>query len=59
MSSAHDHRIPHHMHLQSRRRRVEVKRVDECQTLDEIFNACLPAFGGAYVRRIYKLLGME
>lgn len=56
MSSAHDHRIPHHMHLQSRRRRVEVKRVDECRTLDEIFTACLPAFGGAYVRRVYKLL---
>lgn len=56
MSSAHDYRTPHHMHLQSRRRRVEVKRVDECRTLDEIFNACLPAFGGAYVRRIYKLL---
>jgi deoxyhypusine synthase len=56
MSSAHDYRTPHHMHLQSRRRRVEVKRVDECQTLDEIFTACLPAFGGAYVRRVYKLL---
>jgi deoxyhypusine synthase len=56
MSSAHDYRTPHHMHLQSRRRRVEVRRVDECRTLDEIFTSCLPAFGGAYVRRIYKLL---
>lgn len=44
------------MHLQSRRRRVDVKRVDECGTLDEIFTSCLPAFGGAYVRRVYKLL---
>lgn len=44
------------MHLQARRRRVEVKRVDQCETLDEIFTSCLPAFGGAYIRRIYKLL---
>jgi deoxyhypusine synthase len=55
MSSAHDYRTPHHMHLQSRRR-VEVRRVDECRTLDEIFTSCLPAFGGAYLRRVYGLL---
>ncbi len=43
------------MHLQSRRR-VAVRRVDECGTLDEIFTSCLPAFGGAYLRRVYRLL---
>jgi len=55
MSSAHDYRTPHHMHLQSRRR-VTVRRVDECNTLDELFTSCLPAFGGAYLRRVYQLL---
>jgi len=30
--------------------------VDECQTLDELFLNCLPAFGGAYLRRIYEIL---
>jgi len=30
------------------RRSVEVGRVDECSTLDEILTHCLPAFGGAY-----------
>ena len=55
MSSAHDYRTPYHMHLQSRRR-VEVRRVDECGTLDEVFTSCLPAFGGAYLRRVYRLL---
>ncbi|HZT39410.1 MAG TPA: deoxyhypusine synthase family protein [Bryobacteraceae bacterium] len=38
------------------RRRVRVKRVDECQTLDELFRNCLPAFGGAHLRRIYTIL---
>jgi deoxyhypusine synthase len=56
MGSAHDYRKPHHMHLQSPRRRVAVRRVDECRTLDELFDSCLPAFGGAYLRRVYKLL---
>lgn len=40
----------------SSRRRVLVRRVDECNTLDEIFLHCLPAFGGAYLRRIYTIL---
>ena len=35
---------------------VRVRRVDECATLDEIFRHCLPAFGGAYLRRIYTIL---
>jgi deoxyhypusine synthase len=38
------------------RRRVEVRRVDECETLDEVFLHCLPAFGGAYLRRVYTIL---
>jgi deoxyhypusine synthase len=33
-----------------------VRRVDECATLDELFTHCLPAFGGAYLRRLYKIL---
>src|SRR5689334_9751429 len=39
-----------------KRRWVRVRRVDECQTLDELFLNCLPAFGGAYLRRIYQIL---
>ena len=38
------------------RRPLAVKRVDECETLDELFQHCLPSFGGAYLRRIYTLL---
>lgn len=38
------------------RRRVKVRRVDQCRTLDEVFNHCLPAFGGAYLRRLYNIL---
>ena len=30
-----------------------MRRVDECGTLDELFTHCLPAFGGAYLRRLY------
>jgi deoxyhypusine synthase len=35
---------------------VEVRPVDECETLDEIFTHCLPAFGGAFLRRVYRIL---
>jgi len=38
------------------RKTVHVKRVDEITTLDELFRSCLPAFGGAYLRRIYTIL---
>jgi deoxyhypusine synthase len=38
------------------RRYVKVKRVDECSTLDELFRSCLPAFGGAFLRRVYTIL---
>jgi deoxyhypusine synthase len=55
MTSVHDNRLPHNVHLQSKRR-VEVRRVDEVGTLDELFRSCLPAFGGAYLRRVYTLL---
>lgn len=55
MSHGHDHRTPCGVDV-APRRRVEVRRVDECHTLDEIFSSCLPAFGGAYLRRIYRIL---
>jgi deoxyhypusine synthase len=42
--------------MSNQRRRVEVRRVDECGTLDELFTHCLPAFGGASLRRIYTIL---
>lgn len=41
---------------ESGRRQVNVKRVDECSTLHEVFTHCLPAFGGAFLRRIYTIL---
>jgi deoxyhypusine synthase len=44
------------MHNPSTRRPVRVRRVDECGTLDDIFRHCLPAFGGAYLRRVYTIL---
>jgi deoxyhypusine synthase len=44
------------MPTESQRRYVRVRRVDECQTIDELMIHCLPAFGGAYLRRIYQIL---
>ncbi|MBM3785909.1 MAG: hypothetical protein FJW30_16215 [Acidobacteria bacterium] len=41
---------------ESHRRTVRVKRVDEVNSLDELFRFCLPAFGGAYLRRVYTIL---
>ena len=38
------------------RRTVLTKRVDECENLHELFMNCLPAFGGAFLRRIYTIL---
>jgi deoxyhypusine synthase len=43
-------------HHQPPRRPVRVRRVDECSTLDDLFRHCLPAFGGAHLRRIYSIL---
>jgi deoxyhypusine synthase len=41
----HDHRNP-----------VRVRRIDECQSVHEIMEHCLPAFGGAILRRVYTIL---
>jgi len=38
------------------RKSVRVRRIDECQTVHEIFEHCLPAFGGAILRRVYDIL---
>jgi len=38
------------------RRVVRVRRVDEVETLDELFYSCLPAFGAAHLRRVYAIL---
>ncbi len=38
------------------RRTVHVRRVDECASLHDLFLHCLPAFGGAYLRRLYTIL---
>ena len=35
---------------------VKVKRVDECDSLSELITHCFPAFGGAFLRRIYTIL---
>jgi deoxyhypusine synthase len=43
-------------HKHDHRRYVRVRRVDQCDTLHELFTHCLPAFGGAYLRRIYQIL---
>ncbi len=43
-------------HGPSNRRYVRVRRVDECETLHDLMTHCLPAFGGAYLRRIYQIL---
>jgi len=44
------------MSLETKRRWVRVRRVDECHSLDELLLHCMPAFGGAYLRRIYQIL---
>jgi deoxyhypusine synthase len=35
---------------------VEVRRVDECSSLGELITHCFPAFGGAFLRRVYTIL---
>jgi len=35
---------------------VRVRRIDECRSVHEIFEHCLPAFGGAILRRVYTIL---
>ncbi len=38
------------------KRTVRTRRVDEVSSLDELIRHCLPAFGGAFFRRIYSIL---
>lgn len=38
------------------RKFVEVASVDEVETLHDLFLHCLPAFGAAYLRRVYGIL---
>jgi deoxyhypusine synthase len=45
-----------HPHDHSERRKVVVKRVDESRNLDDLLRHSLPAFGAAYLRRVYTLL---
>lgn len=40
----------------SERPQVRVKRVDECNSVGELLTHCFPAFGGAFLRRIYTIL---
>jgi deoxyhypusine synthase len=40
----------------SRKHPVHVRRVDECDSLHDVFTHCLPAFGGAFLRRVYTIL---
>jgi deoxyhypusine synthase len=40
----------------NQRRTVRVRRVDQCESLEDLIDHCLPAFGGAYLRRIYRIL---
>jgi len=44
--SAHSHSLPP----------LRARRVDECDSLHELFLDCLPAFGARYLRRIYSIL---
>ncbi|MCU1324807.1 MAG: deoxyhypusine synthase [Bryobacterales bacterium] len=41
---------------QQTRKPVRVRRVDQCNSVHEIFEHCLPAFGGAILRRVYSIL---
>jgi deoxyhypusine synthase len=38
------------------RKTVRTRRVDQVDSFDELLRHCLPAFGGAYLRRIYTIL---
>ena len=38
------------------RRSLLARRVDQVESLDELFHYCLPAFGSAYLRRVYTIL---
>src|SRR3954454_23727931 len=53
-----EERLPHGMNgsEQGHRRYVNVKRVDECNSMHDLLTHCFPAFGGAFLRRIYTIL---
>jgi deoxyhypusine synthase len=55
MHDQHSHGEPSQLEANARRR-VQVRRVDEVETLDELIRHCFPAFGGAFLRRIYTIL---
>ena len=38
------------------RQTLRARSVEECESLDEVFRNCLPAFGGASLRRVYTIL---
>ncbi|MEZ5353470.1 MAG: deoxyhypusine synthase family protein [Bryobacteraceae bacterium] len=42
------------MHPNSRA--VPVRPVDQCHSLHQLFEHCLPSFGGAFLRRVYDIL---
>jgi deoxyhypusine synthase len=48
--------MDHEKECGGERRYVRTRRVDEVGSLHELFTHCLPAFGGAYLRRIYQIL---
>lgn len=51
--------MPHHQDAppaHPERRPVRVRRIDEVHSVHEIFEHCLPAFGGAILRRVYSIL---
>src|SRR5690349_13821124 len=57
MASKHHHDAHPHQHDKWHcRRPLKARRVDECESLHEIFLDCLPAFGGAFLRRVYSIL---
>jgi deoxyhypusine synthase len=47
--------MKHHPH-EAAKRTVRTKRVDETTSLDDLIRNCLPAFGGAFFRRVYSIL---
>lgn len=44
------------MEMTHKKRTVTTKRVDQVETMHEVMMHCLPAFGGAFLRRIYAIL---
>lgn len=43
-------------HSDDHRNTVRVRRVDDCRNMDELLRHCFPAFGGAFLRRVYTIL---